>query len=365
MRNDRVLVSYRIEGPPSQASSRAEALGLEQTVELPREGVPDARTGERVLPTIISVEHAGENASVATLGYTVESAGPSPAQLLNLLLGNSSLQPDLSLETVHLPSAFDFVLPGPRVGIAGLRDLLGKPRGALTCTALKPMGLESKEFARLCGIFVQAGVDVIKDDHGLADQAFCPFQQRVRACRDAVEAANGRWGRQAIYVPNLIGSPKQIREQLEICHEIGTGGVMLAPMLVGLPLLSELRSETTLPLLAHPALAGGRGFAPPALLGTLFRAFGADAVIFPHHGGRFAYDSRTCAGIAENLRRQDGPRMPAMPMPAGGMSVEGVRRVISFYGNDVMLLIGGSLYHSGQDLLERTLTFTRSVSETR
>lgn len=365
MTDGRILVSYRIEGPPSRGGARAEALGLEQTVELPRSAVRDPRVEERVLPTLVSLEPTGESSVVATLGYTLESAGPSPAQLLNVLLGNSCLQPDVELVDVSLPAAFDTILPGPRVGIDGLRSLLGRPRGALSCTALKPMGLGSKEFSRLCGIFVEAGIDVIKDDHGLADQPFCPFRTRVQACQEAVDAANARWGRQAVYAPNLIGSPRQVREQLEICHEIGTGGVMLAPMLVGLPYLSELRAETSLPILAHPALAGGRGFAPPALLGTLFRAFGADAVIFPHHGGRFAFDAQTCSDIASNLRREDGPRKPSLPVPAGGMSVEGARDVISFYGDDVMLLIGGSLYHSGQDLLERASSLIRSISEAR
>jgi NAD(P)-dependent dehydrogenase (short-subunit alcohol dehydrogenase family) len=46
-----------------------------------------------------------------------------------------------------------------------------------------------------------------------------------------------------------------------------------------------VREHSDLAFLAHPSLAGAR-MAPVALLGRLFRALGADAVIFPNHGGR-------------------------------------------------------------------------------
>jgi ribulose-bisphosphate carboxylase large chain len=41
-------------------------------------------------------------------------------------------------------------------------------------------------------------------------------------------------------------------------------------------------------------MIGAARITPPLLLGKLFRLFGADAMIFPHHGGRFGYSAATC-----------------------------------------------------------------------
>src|SRR2546430_10425051 len=43
----------------------------------------------------------------------------------------------------------------------------GRP---LLCTALKPLGRSAPELAQLTYGFARAGIDLIKDDHSLADQ---------------------------------------------------------------------------------------------------------------------------------------------------------------------------------------------------
>jgi ribulose-bisphosphate carboxylase large chain len=117
-----------------------------------------------------------------------------------------------------------------------------------------------------------------------------------------------------------------------------------------------------MPVLAHPAYAGAARVAPPLLLGKLFRLFGADAVIFPHSGGRFAYTSADCAGIAAAGRDAWHGLRPLLPVPAGGMSVERVAEIVAFYGRDVMLLIGGSLLQAGDALPERAREFVATVA---
>jgi len=140
--------------------------------------------------------------------------------------------------------------------------------------------------------------------------------------------------------------------------------VLVAPALVGLPAFHELVSDgLDVPVLAHPAYAGAARVAPPFLLGTLFRMLGADAVVFPNAGGRFAYSSQICAAIADRSRRP-WPGMRAMlPVPAGGMSVERAAEIVRTYGNDTMLLVGGSLLAAGDRLAERTRAFVDAVAD--
>ena len=76
--------------------------------------------------------------------------------------------------------------------------------------------------------------------------------------------------------------------------------------------------------MAHPTMAGAARIAPPLLIGKLFRLFGADAVIFPNHGGRFGYSPETCRRLAQAaLREWDGLR--AERSGAGGRHDTGAR----------------------------------------
>ena len=84
--------------------------------------------------------------------------------------------------------------------------------GRLTCSALKPQGLPAAALADLARRFAQGGIDYIKDDHGLADQAYSPFAQRVEVVAAALRSAE-RDGRRARYVPSLSGDLDGMRRQ--------------------------------------------------------------------------------------------------------------------------------------------------------
>jgi ribulose-bisphosphate carboxylase large chain len=203
---------------------------------------------------------------------------------------------------------------------------------------------------------------VIKDDHGLANQAYSPFAERVPAVQRAVEEANRETGGRTLYAPTFSGSPSALAEQARIARANGVRMALIAPMLVGLPAFSELvREQLDIPVMAHPAFAGAARVAPPVLLGTLFRLFGADATIFPNHGGRFSYSRATCLAIAHAAREPFAGMPATLPVPAGGMSVERVDEMVAGYGRDTMLLIGGGLLSAGGRLAERARAFVQGV----
>jgi S-methyl-5-thioribulose 1-phosphate isomerase len=338
-----LVITYRVAAGRDAIEARAEALLLEQTVELPRSALHDPVARGRAVGRVASVTPAGDGHRVV-LEQPAATVGDDPGQLLNVLFGNSSLQPDIELEDVRLPPTLVRELGGPRFGLAGLRRATGVSDRALTCTALKPMGLPVEALATLAGTFASAGIDLVKDDHGLADQAFAPFEPRVRACQAAIDEVFARTGRRTLYVPNLSGTPDRLRRQADVARRAGVGAVMVSPMLVGLPaFLGLVREGLGLPVIAHPAFGGAQRVAPVALLGRLFPAFGADAVIFPSFGGRFSYDRETCRGLADALRRPSGAVAPALPMPAGGVALERVPELLAFYGPDTALLVGASV----------------------
>ena len=350
--------------------ARVESLILEQTVELPRAALHDKFVLENIVGRLVSVKTIDADRHVVTIDFPISATGNDPAQFLNVLFGNSSIQEHVALIDFTLPGAKawpqrELALPGPQFGSAGLRNITDVHDRALTSTALKPIGLNVERLALLCGLFASAGIDIIKDDHGLANQSFHPFTARVRACQRAVRDANRKSGRQSIYVPNLIGSPSTVLAQLKFAQEEGVCAVMIAPMLLGLPFMAEIvANHASVPVIAHPSFGGATRIAPELLYGKLFPLYGADATIFANFGGRFSYSRETCRKLADALTiPAHHGILPTLPMPAGGIKYQSVADVLAFYGTEVILLMGGGLYEAGDDsaLYARAVEFVRHV----
>jgi ribulose-bisphosphate carboxylase large chain len=359
---ERIRATYRITASETESRVRAEALAAEQSVEMPVSAITDPRVLDEVVARVESIRpHADEFEVV--LAIAPATTGNEASQLLNMLFGNCSLQPEVELVDVVFPAGYEKAFPGPRFGIEGIRKLTGARDRALTCTALKPQGSTVEHLASLARNFALAGIEVIKDDHGLANQAFSPFAARVPAVQRAIAAANRETGGNTIYAPTFSGGPAALREQARIAKSEGVRMALVAPMLVGVPAFIEMQAELDLPILAHPAFGGASRIAPPLLLAKLFRLFGADATIFPNHGGRFSYSRATCLAIAHAAREPWNGVRPILPVPAGGMTVERVPEMIEGYGIDTMLLIGGGLLTAGDRLLERSREFVRKVME--
>jgi ribulose-bisphosphate carboxylase large chain len=229
---------------------------------------------------------------------------------------------------------------------------------------MKPQGMSVDQLAAMCRTFALAGVDVVKDDHGIANQTYSPFAQRVRACQAAAAEAVRACGKPSFYAPHLIGTPRVLREHARIAREEGVRVVLVAPMIVGLPAFRELVDEfPDFVYLAHPSFGGVARIAPPLLFGRLFRLLGADAPIFVNYGGRFAYPQAECGEIAAAARAPWGELRAALPVPAGGMRLDRVEELLDFYGPDTMLLIGGNLLLAeGDALLARARDFVAAVA---
>jgi ribulose-bisphosphate carboxylase large chain len=354
-------VTYRLAASGARAAARAEEIAREQTVEVPRAALSEPACAALV-GRVEALRAEAEGCTLATLAYDPAATAFEPAQLVNVIFGNSSLHADVECADVELPPALTRALRGPRFGIEGLRKLAQVWDRPLTCTAVKPMGLSPAALAELAYTFACAGIDVIKDDHGLGAQAFSPFEERVPRCLDAIERAARETGRRSLYLPNLIGTPEVVARNLRFAQEHGAPAVVTSPMLIGLPAFWELVQErASVPVFAHPAFGGAQRIAPEALFGRLFRAFGADAVIFVSFGSRFAAGREACLRLAANLRAPWPGVMPSLPVPGGGIVAENVAEVVACYGRDCMLLVGGSLQAGPGSVAERSRELVRAV----
>jgi ribulose-bisphosphate carboxylase large chain len=361
-----LTATYDVACDERDVVARAAAIASEQSVECPLEAIGERRIHDEIVAQVRGIVPAGQGRFRVDVAIAAQTIGTNPVQFVNMVYGNASLWDDVRFVALDVPVDVLGMFPGPRHGIGGIRALLDVPHRPLTNAAMKPQGLHVPELAALCRTFALAGVDIIKDDHGIDDQGYSPFVERVRACQAATAEVLRVSGKTALYAPNLIGTPRVLRERAHIAREEGVRAVLVAPMLVGLPAFFDLVDEfPEFVYLAHPSFAGGRGIAPELLFGRLLRLFGSDAIIFVNVGGRFAYSHETCAALANGARAPWGNIAPALPVPAGGMRLERVDELLDFYGPDSMLLIGGNLLIEQERIFERTREFVDRVAAHR
>ncbi len=368
---ERFRVVYRLTGREDEALVKAREICFEQTVEFPEELTPPGDIRERIVGCIEALEAQDANHFHAVISYAVETVGADLPQLLNVVFGNSSIKPGIRVERLELPDTFLRHFNGPRFGREGLRAWLKVPLRPLLCTALKPMGLPPAELAALAYQFARGGIDIIKDDHGLADQPFSGFRERVERCSEAVARANRETGFNCIYVPNITAPIDGLISNAQFAKSSGAGGLLVAPGLIGFDAMRQLADggRLALPIMSHPALQGSfvvsseSGISHYALFGQIARLAGADATIYPNYGGRFSFSREECASIVAGTVVPMGHLRPIFPAPGGGMSLARVPEMLELYGRDVIFLIGGGLHNRSRDLVANCIYFRELVEK--
>lgn len=350
----------------AEAREKAEKVSVEQSVEMPVNAVPNqAKTS---LPEVTKVTELCEGLWESEVSFPASLIGNNDiVQFLNILYGNISLYGDIKVTDVsnHI---FESLFEGPAHGIEGIRKMAGVNNRPLSCTALKPIGLSPDNLASRAARFAVNGIDIIKDDHGLANQNSASFESRTKACTAAVQKAAEKTGKQTLYFPNITATHKVAAERAEMALEMGAHGVLICPQLTGLSLLSEIRKNFNCPIMAHPSFSGSfvshktSGISMSLYYGKIWRALGADAVIFPNPGGRFQFTREQCTDLHNTLTNTEFPFNASFPVPAGGIQLTSVQDFRDLYGDETIFLIGGSLYEHPDGIETATQLFQKALA---
>lgn len=295
---------------------------------------------------------------LARISYHVDTTALEATQFLNVVFGNSSLQPHIWVVDIELcPTLYD-VFKGPRFGLQGIRRLVETPTRPMIQAVVKPMGTPNVELARMCGAYTRGGADVIKDDHGISNQSFSQYKDRVKRCAAMVQEMNAAHGTHTLYAANVSGDGTDVLERAYFAKEVGATALMVAAGLVGFGWLHKLATDEKLrlPIIHHPAYSGGfvspgvSGVADYLQLGLLPRIFGADMPIFVSYGGRFTFTEKQCKRISSYIKRSMGLMKAACPAPGGGVTDARLNELVELYGNDTMFLVGGDMFRRGPDI---------------
>jgi len=346
----RVSATYRITGSEAEARTRARLICIDQTVEASEEAIPSGRVREQLVGRLDAFDKGASGHHEATISYPAELLSEGMAPLLNLLFGISCLRPGIRLLRFDPPPTA-LQGTGPRFGQAGLRQLAGAPDRPLVCGVLKPVGLSSEALADLAYRFALGGLDLVKDDQALSDQAWCRFDERVARCAEAVARANRDTGGRCRYLPHVTGPPETMRRRARVAKAAGAGGLLMAPGLSGFEALRDIAGDEAigLPILCHPALLGclaiapDSGMAPAVVFGQLPRLAGADASLYPIYDAGFLLSKEDCRAVQQAAIQPWGRCQPIFPTAAGRMGLARLKEMLDFYGSDVLFVLGSSI----------------------
>ena len=174
MSTERFTVTYRIECDTyDEAKAVMWALQVEQTIEFPYEFVTDPYIKNEVTGQLVSLEPMPVGSHYRTVGvmpgreldeshyfigvvsYLVDTTSMEATQFLNVLFGNSSLQPGIWVVDLELCPSLVATFGGPRFGLSGLREILGVPKRAMMQAVIKPMGTPNETLANMCAAYTR------------------------------------------------------------------------------------------------------------------------------------------------------------------------------------------------------------------
>ena len=249
----RFTVTYSFFGDEQEARESAKGTCVEQTIEFPPELLPDNAYWRAFSGRVESFEKQEEQRYIARISYAMETTSSDIVQILNVIYGNIAQIRGIRVEDVEFPSEMLTPFKGPRFGREGVRELCGVTDRSLICATLKPMGLTSDCYADMCYQFALGGSDLIKDDHGIMDQSFARFDERVEKCAQAVLKANAESGETCLYAANVSGPADEIMRRALYAKSVGASALLVLPGLIGWDMVRLLREndELALPIIVH------------------------------------------------------------------------------------------------------------------
>lgn len=324
--------------------------------------LPEARKAEmeKHLGRVISVTvhepedlQPGERYADLRIAYPDVNFSRDLPALLVTVFGKLSMDGRIKLLDLDFSPAFTEAFPGPKLGIGGVRELLGIHDRPLLMSIFKSVighdlpNLREQFYRQALG-----GVDLIKDDEILFENPLTPLEKRVETCMEAARQAESETGQKLLYAVNLTGPTSQLAANAKRAIAAGANALLFNALAYGYDVLHELSSDPGIqvPIAAHPAMAGAfypsphYGIAAPLLLGKLMRLAGADLVLFPSPYGSVVMPKEENLAVQAALIDPALPVRSSFPVPSAGIHPGLVPLILRDFGHDVVVNAGGGIH---------------------
>ncbi|OGI20755.1 MAG: hypothetical protein A3B68_09470 [Candidatus Melainabacteria bacterium RIFCSPHIGHO2_02_FULL_34_12] len=364
MSKETITVIYTVKNEDRDIKKLAQSIAIGQTIGTWNELPGNVRLQiSKHLAEVVSVEESTYTSTIK-IAFPIDNFGSDLGALLTAVYGKISLAPKIKLEDIEFNSAYLQLFKGPRYGIKGIRDILGKKDKPLLMSIFKPcLGLTSGELATMFSMQAEAGIDMVKDDEILYDADFNNTLKRLEACLKAKERTNSK----TLYAINLTGEADEILDRAIQLEKNGANCILFNYVSYGLPLLSALRRKVTIPIMAHPAFSGAiclssnSGLTEQLLLGKLPRIAGADFVLFPSPYGSLAWDKSVTKDIQASLTKHMGDMKSIWPVPSAGVTVKMVKEITLDFGEDIVINAGTAVWEHKDGGLAGAKEFVNEV----
>ncbi|HRW83258.1 MAG: RuBisCO large subunit C-terminal-like domain-containing protein [Methanothrix sp.] len=342
-----VIAKYRVE-TDLPIDKAAEAIAAEQSTGTWTEVEREKLAGDLAARVI----QAEGNFAYVAFPEELFEPGNIP-QYLSVVAGNLFGLGDLNkvrLLDVVFPKSLVKAHKGPRFGIDEARKILGIFDRPLVGTIIKPkVGLSPKETAEVAGQAARGGLDLIKDDETLTDQAFCPIDERVEAVMAELSKVEDETGKNAFYAVNVTCGADEILDRAEDVIGRGANMVMVDVLTAGFSALEVLSRGVKVPVHVHRTMHGafsrdrrhGISMVP---ISRLVRMAGGTNLHTGSYLGKMAGDREENDQCRDALRDDWYGLRPVFPVASGGVHPGNVRPNLEGYGIDCIVQAGGGVH---------------------
>lgn len=295
---------------------------------------------------------AGERAVVARIAFPTRNFPAYLPMIMSTVAGNVLGQDGIRLMDIDFPEPVLKELPGPLMGIEGIRELLNVPERPLVGAILKPcIGVTPDVSAEGALKAALGGADVIKDDELQSYPAYSPMEDRVRAVMDALKA-NGK-DKSCLYAVNITG--ENLFDRARRAIDAGANSLMVNYQAMGWGAVEDFvramkRENLIYPIFGHCAGMGAyyrsktNGINTALSCGKLARIVGMDMPLVYPDSGRFGISTNElvethaqCIAPMKNIKS-------CFMTVAGGVQPGAIEYLMNLLGNDCMLMAGGGIY---------------------
>ncbi|MEF8839961.1 MAG: type III ribulose-bisphosphate carboxylase [Haloarculaceae archaeon] len=294
------------------------------------------------------------------------------AQVLSCIAGNimgMKAVDRIRLLDADWPEGLTRSFPGPQFGTSVRTAIFDAPDRPLLATVPKPkVGLSTEDHARIGYEAWTGGLDLLKDDENLTDQAFNPFEDRLATSLAERDRAEEETGDPKSYLLNVTAPGIEMLERVDTAAEHGCEYVMVDVVTAGWAAVQSVRErceELGLAIHAHRAMHAAfdrletHGVSM-RVLAQVARLCGVDQI---HTGtanlGKL--ENEDTVGINDWLTGACHGLRPVLPVASGGLHPGLVPDLLAELGTSLVVQAGGGVHghpdgtHAGARALRRAV----------